>query len=309
MGLIRKITRYLLGAPLALILTSGPPAFAEENKTTGYHVDVGIQQSPLRLWVEERGQGDPLLMIHGLGTSTYTWRYLTPDLTRSHTVIAIDLKGTGKSDKPLDEKYGILDQAALLKTFVDRKGLSNLTLVGHSMGGGVALALALNLNQTNPGTLKRLVLISSVAYHQHLPFKGFMKKPFLRSDGTLALPPEILVYAGLYASYYAPTKINFDAVRTYALPLHEAAAQRALLKMAEHIVPPNLQKLVARYSTIQQPALVIWCAEDNVVPLSLGRKLAHDLPHGHLEILKDCGHIPQEEVPKETLALVRSFLN
>ena len=79
--------------------------------------------------------------------------------------------------------------------------------------------------------------------------------------------------------------------------------------MAEQIVPPNLQRLIARYRTIQQPALVIWGAEDQVVPRSLGNKLTHDLPHGRIEVLKDCGHIPQEEAPKETLALVSAFLN
>jgi pimeloyl-ACP methyl ester carboxylesterase len=79
--------------------------------------------------------------------------------------------------------------------------------------------------------------------------------------------------------------------------------------MAEQIVPPNLQRLVARYRTIQQPALVIWGAEDQVVPPSLGKKLAHDLANGRFEVLKDCGHVPQEEMPKETLALVSAFLN
>ena len=311
MGLVRKSAVCLLGTGALLLLPvlTCASAIAAEANATGYHLDVGTQQAPLRLWVEESGQGEPLLLIHGLGASTYTWRYLTPDLAQNHRVIAVDLKGAGKSDKPLDEGYGILDQAAVLKTLVDRKGLSGLTLIGHSMGGGIALALALDLNRTNPGALKRLVLISSVAYRQTPPFLAFMKKPFLGTDGTFALPPEVLVYAGLYGSFHAPSKITFDAVRTYALPLHEPAGQRALIKMAEHIVPPDLQRLIARYRTIQQPALVIWGAEDQVVPRSLGNKLAHDLPHGQIELLKDCGHIPQEEAPKETLALVSAFLN
>jgi pimeloyl-ACP methyl ester carboxylesterase len=78
----------------------------------------------------------PVLLIHGLGASTYTWRHLIPALARNHRVIAVDLKGAGKSDKPLDEAYGILDQASLLKILVEHKSLSNLTVVGHSMGGG-----------------------------------------------------------------------------------------------------------------------------------------------------------------------------
>jgi pimeloyl-ACP methyl ester carboxylesterase len=307
MSLIRKITVCLLGA--GTLLSPAPSVSAEDPKAAGHYVDVGIPRVPLRLWTEESGSGEPVLLIHGLGASTYTWRSFLPNLARSYRTIAVDLKGAGKSDKPNDEAYGILDQAALLKTFVEREALSRLTIIGHSMGGGVALALALDLNRTNPGALKRLVLISSVAYRQQLPYLGFMKKPFLGSDGRFALPPEVLVYAGLYSSYYAPSKITFDAVRTYAHPLYEPAGQRALIKMAEQIVPPNLQRLVARYRTIQQPALVIWGAEDQVVPPSLGKKLAHDLANGRFEVVKDCGHVPQEEMPKETLALVSAFLN
>jgi alpha/beta hydrolase fold len=151
MRLFRHTAGYpCIGAILVLALMCVGPAQAGESKPTGHYVDVGSRQAPLHLWVE--GQGEPILMIHGLGATTYTWRHLIPDLARTHRIIAVDLKGAGKSDKPLDEAYGILDQAAVLKILVDRKGLTNLTLVGHSLGGGVALALALDLNRTSPGT-------------------------------------------------------------------------------------------------------------------------------------------------------------
>ena len=211
MSLIRKITVCLLGA--GTLLSPAPSVSAEDSKAAGRYVDVGIPQVPLRLWTEESGSGEPILLIHGLGASTYTWRSFLPNLSRSYRTIAVDLKGAGKSDKPNDEAYGILDQAALLKRFVEREALSRLTIIGHSMGGGVALALALDLNRTNPGALKRLVLISSVAYRQQLPYLGFMKKPFLGSDGRFALPPEVLVYAGLYSSFYAPSKIGRASCR------------------------------------------------------------------------------------------------
>jgi pimeloyl-ACP methyl ester carboxylesterase len=309
-----KFSRHMavyrcMGVVLMLALAWLDPSLAGESKPTGYYVDVGSRQAPLRLWVEEDGQGEPMLMLHGLGASTYTWRHLIPDLARTHRIIAVDLKGAGKSDKPLDEAYGILDQATLLKTLVDRKGLTNLIVVGHSLGGGVALALALDLNRANPGTLKRLVLIASVAYRQRLQFADLLKTPSAGKAAEFAYAPEILVFGGLYATYHDPRKITFDAIRTYARPLHEPGGQHALIKMAEHIVPRDLEALTARYRTIRQPTLMIWCAEDEVVPLAVGRKLARELPHGDLEVLKDCGHAPQEEVPKETLALMHQYLN
>jgi pimeloyl-ACP methyl ester carboxylesterase len=310
MRFVRHTAVYLLGigAALALVLARVDLALPEDSKPAGYYVDVGSRQSPLRLWVEEQGQGEPVLMIHGLGASTYTWRYLQPDLARTHRIITVDLKGAGKSDKPLDEAYGILDQAAVLKTLVARKSLSNLTIVGHSLGGGVALALALDLNRTNPGTLQRLVLISSVAYRQRLSIADLLKTDSVGKAVEFVVPPEIMVFGGLYASYHDPRKISLSSIRAYALPLHEPAGRYALAKMAEQIVPPNLQSLISRYRTIQQPTLMIWCAEDEVVPLSVGRRLSQQLTHGHLEVLKGCGHAPQEEVPQQTLSLMQAFL-
>jgi pimeloyl-ACP methyl ester carboxylesterase len=311
MGFVGHSGRALLGlgAALALLLARVDPALPDDSQRTGYYVDVGSQRAPLRLWVEEQGKGEPVLMIHGLGASTFTWRHLLPDLARAHRIIAVDLKGAGKSDKPRDAAYSILDQAALLKTLVVRQGLSHLSLVGHSLGGGVALALALDLNRTSPGSLQRLALISSVAYRQRFSLTDLLKKPLVGDAVEFVVPPEMLVFGALYATYHDPTKISFASIRAYARPLHEPAGRYALVKMAERTVPPNLQALVARYRTIRQPTLMIWCAEDAVVPLALGRRLARALPHGHLEVLKGCGHAPQEEAPQQTLSLVQAFLN
>ena len=284
-------------------------SIASETSSRGAFVNVGTRQAPLRLWVEEQGQGEPILMLHGLGSSTYTWRYLAPALARTHRVISVDLKGSGRSDKPFDDRYGVLDHVALLKTLIDRKGLTGLALAGHSMGGGVALALSLDLNQTRPATLRQLVLIDSIAYRQQLPlFIKLLQMPLLAQVGIYAVLPEIEAYKGLLATYYDPSKITFEAVRAYALPLYEPGGRYAFLKTAEEIIPPKLQALIARYPTIHQPTLLIWCAEDTVVPPWVGRRLARDLPSAHLSILRGCGHAPQEELPGRTLSLMRAFL-
>jgi pimeloyl-ACP methyl ester carboxylesterase len=285
------------------------PSRADETTPHGGFDNVGTRASPLRLWVEEQGRGEPILMLHGFGASMYTWRYIAPALARTHRVITVDLKGSGRSDKPFDGKYRVLDQVALIKRLIDRKRLTNLTLVGHSFGGGVALALALDLNETRPAALKQLVLIDSIAYRQRLPlFIQLLQTPVLAGIGMYAILPEIESYEGLYAAYHDPSKITFNAVRAYALPLYEPGGRYALLKTAEEIVPVNLSALIASYPTIQQPTLLIWCAEDPVVPVWVGRKLARTLPHSRLSVLNGCGHAPQEELPLQTLTLMRKFL-
>jgi pimeloyl-ACP methyl ester carboxylesterase len=285
-------------------ITAAPTAAAQ-----GSFVNLGSRQAPLRLWLEEAGAGEPILLLHGLGANTYTWRYLVPSLARTHHVISVDLKGFGRSDKPLDGGYGVFDQARLIKALIERKRLSNLSIVGHSFGGGVALALTADLNRSQPETVQRLVLIDSIAYPQPVPlFSELLRTPVLAEVGLYAAPPEAEVYKGLIAAYADPAKISWEAVRAYARPLYESGAREALIKTAQNIIPPNLPALIARYATIQQPALLIWCAEDQVVPARVGRKLARTLPHARLALLTGCGHIPQEERPAATLALLRPFL-
>ena len=284
-------------------------ARAIEAGRGGGLVNVGTPATPLRLWVEERGSGQPILLIHGLGANTYSWRWLAPALASTHRVISVDLKGFGRSDKPIDSAYGVLDQAGLIKTLIRRRGLSHVTIVGHSLGGGVALAVTADLNRTQPETVQRLVLIDSIAYPQPVPlFIELLRTPVLAELGLYTAPPELEVYKGLAAAYADPGKITFETVRAYARPLYDPGGRQALIKSAQEIIPPNLPALIARYRSIHQPAQLIWCADDGVVPLWVGHKLARVLPRAQLSVLKGCGHVPQEELPAATLAIVRAFL-
>jgi pimeloyl-ACP methyl ester carboxylesterase len=287
----------------------GATRAAAEPTPRGTFVNVGTGAAPLRLWVEEAGSGDPILLIHGLGANTYSWRYLAPRLARTHHVLSVDLKGFGRSDKPIDAAYGVLDQARLLETLIERKKLGALTVVGHSFGGGVALALTVRLNLTRPGTVDRLVLIDSIAYRQPVPlFIELLRTPVLAEVGLFTAPPELEAYKGLFAAYADPDKITWETVRAYARPLYEEGGRHALLKTAQGIIPANLPALTAAYPTIHQPTLLIWCAHDRVVPLAVGRRLVRVLRRAELSVFRACGHVPQEEEPALTLARLKSFL-
>jgi pimeloyl-ACP methyl ester carboxylesterase len=109
----------------------------------------------------EAGQGPPVILLHGIGACTYTWRYLAPALVADHRVFAIDLKGYGLSDKPEDGKYAMSDQADLVAEFIRTRDLHDLVLVGHSMGGGVTLMTYFKVRQDDPARIKKLVLIDS----------------------------------------------------------------------------------------------------------------------------------------------------
>lgn len=263
---------------------------------------------PVRLAVREVGRGKPMLLLHGLGASSYTWHAILPQLAKTHRVIALDLKGFGDSDKPLDEAYSLSDQAKLVQEFIVRSDLRDVTLVGHSFGGGVALALALQQAETGERRVSKLVLIDSIAYRQPTPlFFSLLQTPILGEIGLSLIPPGVQAERALEVAYHHDWKVKPQTVASYASPLHSAGGRHALLRTVQSLTSENPDLFAARYPTLRLPALLIWCDHDKIVPLRYGKRLAKDLPNARIEVIEECGHIPQEEQPAETVAAIQRF--
>lgn len=270
---------------------------------------VETAHGPVNLAVQETGQGRPVLLLHGLGTSSYTWRYIAPKLAERHRVIAIDLRGFGASEKPFDERYSILDQAEIIEAFIRQENLRQATVVGHSFGGGITLALAMKLEKEEPGRIDSIILIDSIAYRQPIPvFLRFLQAPVVSEIGMTLIPPEVQAEQALRVAYHDREKVTDQAVYEYASPLYSPAAKHALRQTVEKIMPPDIDAFTARYKTLRLPALLIWCDNDRVVPVNFGKRLNEDLPNAELNVLSRCGHLPQEERPEATFAVMQDFL-
>ncbi|MEM7397926.1 MAG: alpha/beta hydrolase [Pseudomonadota bacterium] len=270
---------------------------------------LGPPNAPIKLFYETKGSGSPLLLIHGFGSSTFTWRRIAPELATTNRVIAVDLKGFGQSDKPLDEHYSIFDQAQLIKQLILEKDLKNLTLIGHSYGGGISLMLALDKDPRLAGRISKLILLDTIAYPQNVPvaFK-MMDLPLMSHLGVRMVPPEMQARVALKLAYFDDSKIGEDTVETYAAPLRTTEGKHAVIQSARQIVPHGLAEISKRYSTITQPTLIAWCDSDKIVPLDIGLELRRNMPTSRLEVIEQCGHMPQEEQPEATLRLIRNFL-
>jgi pimeloyl-ACP methyl ester carboxylesterase len=263
----------------------------------------------ITLYSEEYGEGDPILFMHGLGMSSFTWRHLPESLAREHRVILVDLKGFGNSPKPRDDKYTIYDQACLICRFVFDHDLKNLTLVGNSLGGGVALATALYLSAHAPERLERLVLIDTIAYEQKMPlFVKLLATPVLGPLMVATVPKNLQVRTIMKLAYFDNEAVPEDAVEHYADVLNKPGARQALVQTARQIIPADLDRLTALYSKIDSPTLILWGQRDAIVPLDIGRRLHGAIPNSQLVILPDTGHIPQEERPGATLAEIVAFI-
>ncbi|MGV1013695.1 MAG: alpha/beta fold hydrolase [Methyloceanibacter sp.] len=276
---------------------------------SGSFARLGPLEAPVQLYYEDVGQGPPVLLIHGFGTSTYTWRHITPELARNHRVIAVDLKGFGQSDKPFDERYSLFDQAELVAQLIEDRDLRDLTVVGHSLGGGVALLLALEANQRLGGRITKLVLLDTIAYPQNIPvFFRMLNTPLVSQLGVRMVPPTAQVRVALQIAYFDNSKIDDSEVEIYAEPLKTAAGKHAIIHSARQIVPEDIDELSKRYNTIELPTLILWCDHDRIVPLEVGLKLRRTLPNSTLRLVQDCGHMPQEEQPEATLSLLKGFI-
>lgn len=263
----------------------------------------------LPLHAESRGSGPPLLLIHGFGANAYTWRHWVAELARDHEVVQVDLKGFGSAPKPRDGAYAAADQAALLHRLVLQRDLRDLTLVGHSLGGGISLLLALRLLDTDPGRLRGLVLVAAAAYRQEMPtYVRLAQMPWVGELLLRVLPARYIVRKVLESIVYDPDTVTVGQVDAYAAPLTESGGRRALAETARQIEPRDLEEVVRRYPEIDRPALLLWGRHDPIVPVEIGERLAADLPRARLEVMEECGHDPPEELPRASLEIVLEFL-
>jgi len=287
--------------------TPAPPASLSQDwgqqKTFDFH--------GLKINYYEAGQGPPILLLHGFAACAYTWRYLIPPLAADHRVITMDLKGFGLSDKPADGHYAVADQAEVVADFIRRQDLNDLVIMGHSMGGGVTLMTYLKMQQEDPGRLKKLVLIDSAGYPQKLPwFIRMAKVPGLNTMLSKLLSPRFAAALVLKKCYYKKDAVTEEQIDTYAYYGSLPGAVAAVSQTAKQIVPKDqdIEALIAQYQTITVLVLVIWGAEDEVVPLKVGKNFERDIPGAKLVILPRCGHIPLEEEPQATRQAIMDFL-
>ena len=264
----------------------------------------------VRLAYRDKGSGKPVLLLHGFGASSYTWRHVEPALvTAGHRVLTVDLKGFGQSDKPINENYSIFDQAALISQFIEQLNLKNVTVVGHSLGGGVTLVLALEKDKKKRKRISKIVLIDSVAYSQNIPIAfSILRTPVLGKLSSSLVPLDVQARVALRLAYFDNSKFNSQDVKNYADPLKDKGSRHAMIQTARKILPENLPELSNRYKTIQIPALIIWCDHDKVIKPNIGLRLHNDLPNSIFRVVRRCGHLPQEEKPQRTIALLEDFL-
>jgi pimeloyl-ACP methyl ester carboxylesterase len=265
--------------------------------------------SPLHL--ESVGEGEPeLVLVHGFGASSHSWRKWVPRLKTRHRLHLVDLMGFGKAVAPAGGDYSPRAQAARLVEVLRRIRGSPLVLVGHSLGAAVTVLAALRIRDEGGAIpLKGLILIGGAVYPQKLP--PYLSMARIRPLGDLLLlptPPRWAMKRGLQGIVHDPATVDLEQVEGYREPLRRFRRRRAVLRAARQLDLADGERLAARLREVAHPVLLIWGREDPVVPVEMGERLSRGLSRARLEVLDGVGHLPPEEAPEASVVPVLEFL-
>jgi pimeloyl-ACP methyl ester carboxylesterase len=219
-------------------------------------------------------------------------------------VIAVDFKGFGFSGKP-DGDYSRRAQATLIAHLLDYLKIDQAWLCGNSMGGEIALNVAL----LNPQRIAGLILIDSGGVE--VPGSGSLAPGYLlipvvgRVLTALTLTSDKLVRQGLEKSFYDRSKVTEERVATYYRPLQTRGGQLAALRARTQADWLPIEQNLIR---INVPTLIIWGAQDALIPLEAGRKMSSLIKNSKLVVFENCGHLPEEEMPARVVNEVAPYI-
>lgn len=264
-----------------------------------------------RVAYRQAGAGPVLILVHGIAGSSATFAGVMPLLAEHHLVIAVDLVGHGSSAKPRGD-YSLGAYASGVRDLLTALGHSSATIVGHSLGGGVAMQFAYQF----PERCERLVLISSGGLGKDVsPLLRVLAGPGVEYVLPVVLSRHIygpLDRVGRWFGRFGlrPDPLLAEIWSTYGI-LTDAAAQRAFLHTVRSVIDVSGQRVSANdrlYLAGETPTLIVWGDRDTVIPVTHGIA-AHELvPHSRLEIIEGVGHFVPVEAPERLADLIGDFV-
>lgn len=265
------------------------------------HMGLFAQVNDFKIHYYEEGDGSPILLIHGIGQSLYTWHKCIDQLSTQYRVIAPDLLGYGFSDKPLDHPYTIDAMVDDIIAFMDELDIKKAHFIGFSTGALCALRLA----QKYPKRTNRLVLISPGGITPEMPFLiralrspflSWMFQWFINAKSTLAILSEF---------FFDQTMIYDEMVKQYYQPLSYGDAKRVLVRnLQEYNETETMQNL----REVTQQVQMLWGVDDKVHPVEMGDQFHISLASSELNLIRNCGHLVHEEKTDRFLEFVLPFL-
>jgi len=238
------------------------------------------------------GSGPPMLLVHGLGGSADDWAFCLDAFAASHRVIAPDLLGFGRSDKPYID-YTIAGFVEMLKRFLRTLGIERAAMVGLSLGGWIAAAFALAF----PHAIDKLVLVDSAGIWAEMT-----ELPIDLHVSTLAHLREVYRYL-----FYDKSLACDDLIElSYQLHL-ERGDGRTIQSLLANLCDGR-ERLDERIASLSVPTLIVWGEQDELFPVEIARRIHAQVEGSQLEIFPRCGHMPNMEKTADFVRRVLEFV-
>jgi len=305
--------------PAAAPWFNAPPSALEHGATSSVSVPTGeapIAPAPLArgkgrirthagdIAYLRQGQGPPLLLLHGIPTSSYLWRDVIEPLARTFDVLAPDLLGYGDSDKRLDADLPIAAQARYMVALMESLGIHQAAVVGHDIGGGVAQLMAVD----EPDRVARLILIDTVVENNWpVPDIARLKDPAW--DQILVdrdLRPGFR--KGLEEGTTQDGVVTDELVNEIARPFSDQGTRRAYLRAARALNNRDLVSRSKHIKEIQTPSLILWGANDKVLEPRWADVLKEKLADATIEVIDPGGHFLPLDRPDAVVDAITRFL-
>jgi triacylglycerol lipase len=286
--------KSLLALSAAIFLcTSAPLAAQQPVDTVGRFVTV----FGAKMYYLDRGTGPVVVLVHGIGDEAHVWDQSIGPLSKNHRVVALDLIGFGRSDKPLLD-YRPDTFVDFLAGFLSALHIERASFVGNSLGGMIAAELALR----NPKMVDRLVLVDAAGYGALADAMAGRKADALRlstRDDYRYLTPFTF-----YSKQFYPGEADLDAALTERVKRGDGYT----IKTTIEALMRRDGVLDGRLGAVASPTLIIWGRGDRLIPLSFGERFRRDIKGSRLQVIEKCGHIPQVECPAQLNAALMQFL-
>lgn len=256
---------------------------------------------------EGNRSGPPVFLIHGSNASLHTWEPWVKELGDTYRLISFDLPGHGLTGQTLEDDYTIDGMVRFAKEIADLFKLDKVTLAGNSMGGAVSLKFALDY----PQRTKALVLVSSAGMKRDETAEAVGAFSLVGNETARGLmryvTPRFLLARTLRGVVADPDNFVTDEMVTRYWELLRMTGSRdaTIKRFAAYATRGPLEPLLA---AVRAPALILWGTQDRLIPVTQGIRMAQTLPNSQIKIYSNAAHLAHEEIPQETAADTRAFL-
>lgn len=277
------------------------------SERVGDYVDILMPakenrpEEEIRIHYLEAGVGEPMLLIHGIGQSLYTWRYIFADLSDSYRVIAIDLPGQGYSGRPNTFAYSMDEMAEAIKLFMDEKDIRSAHMIGFSTGS----IYMMRLITLYPQYAANCIAIAPGDINKQMPAKIRRLKNSFTGVFTRNLFSSGDVKKCLQECLYDQTAIDSRMIEQYYFPISDGLSREALMYIVQNF---DMDLVAEGMKESDHEVLLLWGREDKWHSPSSSVFFQGILQNGRYYLVRNSGHIVQEDTPEKLLQIISSYI-